>query len=120
MITRLRQEGGITGLGFNLGEDSWTGTSYDLGILQTGHQNLYLFGEFLQDSPTHQKARQKWDQRCQATKGYCGLLIAMGVSGRSRGNPQLKDMLGFFEANFLSPDDLGVGPLQLMPNFDLE
>lgn len=120
MITRLRQEGGITGLGFNLGEDAWTATSYDLGILKTESENLYLFGEFLRDSPTHQKARQKWDQRCQATKGYCGLLIAMGVSGRSRGNPQLKDMLAFFEARFLSAEELGVGPLQLMSDFETE
>ncbi|BFM40364.1 hypothetical protein [Synechocystis sp. LKSZ1] len=120
MINRLQEEGGIIGLGFNLGEDSWTATSYDLGILQTGAKNLYLFGEFLQDSPTHHKARQKWNQRCQSTKGYCGLLIAMGVSGRSRGNPQLKDMLGFFEARFLSAEELGIGPLQLMPHFDME
>jgi len=120
LIQRLRDEGPITGLGFNLGQDPWTETKYDLGILQTQAENLFLFGEFLQDSPTHKQARKNWERRCKATKGHCAVLIAMGVTGQSKGNPKLQHMLGYFETEFLSPQELGIGPLQLMPNLDFD
>ena len=119
LIQTLREEDGIAGLCFNQGEDSWTETRYDLGILLTGAKNLYLFGEFLQDDATHQKARQKWDSRCKKTGGYCGILVAMGITGSSKGNPKLPDMLAFFETNFFQPQDLGLGLLKLMPQFGM-
>jgi hypothetical protein len=120
LINRLRSEGRITGLGFNLGQDPWTETQYDLGILQTQDENLFLFGEFLLDSPTHKQARKNWERRCKATKGHCAVLIAMGVTGQSKGNPKLQHMLAYFETEFLSPQALGIGPLQLMPNLDFD
>ncbi|MFM1843495.1 MAG: hypothetical protein RLZZ490_2238 [Cyanobacteriota bacterium] len=120
LINRLRAEGPITGLGFNLGEDPWTETKYDLGILQTQDEKLFLFGEFLLDSPTHKQARKNWERRCKATKGHCAVLIAMGVTGQSKGNPKLQHMLAYFETEFLSSQALGIGPLQLMPNLDFD
>jgi hypothetical protein len=120
LIQTLREEDGIAGLCFNQGEDSWTETRYDLGILLTGAKHLYLFGEFLQDDATHQKARQKWDSRCKKTGGYCGILVAMGITGSSKGNPKLPDMLAFFETNFFQPQDLGLGSLKSMPQFDMD
>jgi hypothetical protein len=82
--------------------------------MQTGNGELYLFGEFEEDDPTHLQARQQWDKRCQQTKGYCGLIIARGLKGASRGQPQLQDMMALFEAKALSTEDLGLGVLQLM------
>ncbi|MEB3228383.1 MAG: hypothetical protein VKJ27_08355 [Synechocystis sp.] len=120
LINRLREEGPITGLGFNLGEDPWTETKYDLGVLKTQPGHLFLFGEFLFDSPTHKQARKNWERRCKATKGHCAVLIAMGVTGQSKGNPKLQHMLGYFETEFLSHQALGIGPLQLMPNLDFD
>ncbi len=117
LIKTIREEGGITGLAFNDGENPLTNTYYDLGILRTGKEQLYIFGEFLQDDATHKKARQKWDKRCQETQGFCGVLIAMGITGSSRGKPQLSDMLAFFETPFLSENELQLGTLQLMPHF---
>ena len=120
LIKKILEEGGISGLAFNDGENPLTNTDYDLGILRTSQDHLYIFGEFLQDDATHKKARQKWDKRCQETQGFCGVLIAMGVTGSSRGKPQLSDMLAFFETPFLSEDDLQLGTLQLMPSFDMD
>ena len=74
-----------------------------------------MFGEFLDDDPTHIEARQKWNQRCKNTNGCCGLIIAKGLTGSARGNPQLRDMMALFETRSLSPEDLGIGTLQLMP-----
>jgi hypothetical protein len=118
LIESLQNAGGLTGICFNPGEDPFTDTNYDLGIFQTGNGELYLFGEFISDEPEHREARQKWNQRTQQSNGYCGLIVAMGVTGASRGNPQLKDMMALFEAKAISAKELGMGVLQLMPELE--
>ncbi|AFY59202.1 hypothetical protein Riv7116_6889 [Rivularia sp. PCC 7116] len=115
IIESIQKDGGLSGICFNPGTNPFDGTYYDLGLLQTRNQELFLFGEFENDDPDHVEARQKWNQRCKNTKGYCGLIIARGLTGASRGNPQLRDMMALFEARYLSPKELGVGTLQLMP-----
>lgn len=118
VIAAIQAAGGIKGIGFNPGADPFGGDSYDLGVLQTITGEMFLFGEFLDQDPVHVAARKKWDERCQKTKGYCGLIIARGLMGASRGQPQLRDMMALFEARSLSPQDLGIGTLQLMPQFE--
>ncbi|WP_414574657.1 DUF6930 domain-containing protein [Anabaena sp. CCY 9402-a] len=120
VIESMEAAGGLNAICFNPGADPFDGDRYDLGLLQTQNGELFLFGEFLDEDPIHVEARQKWNQRCKQTKGYCGLIIAKGLTGASRGNPQLRDMMALFEARSLSPKDLGIGTLQLMPQFQLE
>lgn len=120
MIEKIQAGGGIKGIFFNPGEDPFDDNSYDLGIIQTNNGEMYLFGEFMDDDPVHQEARKKWNQRCKKTKGYCGVLIARGLMGASRGNPQLQDMMALFEARSLSHQDLGLGTLQRMLQVDWE
>lgn len=115
LIQSLQEAGGLTGICFNPGEDPMAGCNYDLCILRTEDGDLHLLGEFLEDDPTHQQAREKWDTRCQMTQGWCGLIIAMGLTGASRGQPGFKDMMAFLEVRSLSPQELGLGPLQLVP-----
>lgn len=107
MIDQIQDSGGLHGIGFNTGEDPNSDAVYDLGIMQTGNGELYLFGEFTESDPTHLNARQQWEKRCQQTKGYCGLIIARGLKGASRGQPQLRDMMALFEAKALSQEELG-------------
>jgi len=118
LIEQIQTAGGLKGIGFNPGEDPLAGDRYDLGILQTGDNYLYLFGEFPEADPAHTASREHWEQRCLQTKGYCGLIIARGLKGASGGNPQPKDMMAFFEARSLSVKELGLGMLQLMPVFE--
>ncbi len=120
LIEHIQTAGGLKGICFNPGEDPFEGDRYDLGILQTENSSLYLFGEFPEADPTHVAARKKWDQRCKKIKGYCGLIVARGLTGASRGNPQPSDMMAFFEARSLSAKELGLGMLQLVPQFELE
>ncbi|MEM9924033.1 MAG: hypothetical protein AAF915_09825 [Cyanobacteria bacterium P01_D01_bin.50] len=115
IIECIEKYGGLKAICFNPGADPFDGTHYDLGLLQTQNQELFLFGEFEDDDPAHVEARKKWNQRCKNTEGYCGLIIARGLTGASRGNPQIPDMMALFEARYLSPKELGVGTLQLMP-----
>jgi hypothetical protein len=120
VIENIEAAGGLKAICFNPGTDPFDGDRYDLGLLQTQNSELFLFGEFLDEDPTHIEARQKWNQRCKNTKGYCGLIIAKGLTGASRGNPQLRDMMALFEARSMSPQELGLGTLQLMPQLELE
>ncbi|MFM7426606.1 MAG: DUF6930 domain-containing protein [Elainella sp.] len=115
LIAGLQAAGGLKAICFNPGEDPFSDQTYDLGILQTQNGELHLFGEFYEQDPVHIQARKKWDQRCKKTKGYCGLVIAKGLKGASRGNPQIGDMLALFETRALSERELGLGPLQLIP-----
>ena len=115
MIDKLQEAGGLQAFCFNPGEDPITGIEYDLGILQTGNGNFYLCGEFLGDDPDHIQAKKKWKNRCKSTKGYCGLVVAKGVTGAAKGNPSLKDMMAFFETKALNSKDLDMGVLQLLP-----
>jgi hypothetical protein len=118
IITAIQEAGGIKGIGFNPGADPFEGESYDLGVLKTENSEMFLFGEFLDQDPVHVAARKKWDERCKHTRGYCGLIIARGLMGASRGQPHLKDMMALFEGQSLSPQELGIGTLQLMPQFE--
>jgi hypothetical protein len=120
VIERIEAAGGLKAICFNPGADPFDGDRYDLGLLQTQNGELFLFGEFLDEDPIHLEARKKWNQRCKNTKSYCGLIIAKGLTGASRGNPQLRDMMALFEGRSLSPKDLGIGTLQLMPEMKFE
>jgi hypothetical protein len=120
LIGRLIHAGGIKAVCFNRGEDRFTETIYDLGILQTDDDEMFIFGEYVKNDPKHAKARKQWNQRCQKSNGHCGLIIAMGVTGASRGEPRPKDMMAVFGAKFLEPQDLGLSVLQLMPQFDFD
>lgn len=120
MIENIQAAGGLKGICFNPGEDPFDGDRYDLGLLQAENGTLYLFGEFMEDDPVHIAARQKWEQRCQKTKGFCGLIIAKGLKGAARGNPKLNDIMALFEVRSISSKELGLGLLQRMPQFDFE
>lgn len=120
LIEKIQAAGGLKGILFNPGEDSYEDTRYDIGIIQTNNGEMHLFGEFVQNEPIHLAARKRWDQRCKKTKGYCGLVVAKGLTGAARGNPQLPDMMALFEARNLESKDLGLGTLQRQIMLDFE
>lgn len=120
LIEKIQAAGGVKGIIFNPGEDPFEDNTYDLGIIQTNNEEMHVFGEFIQNDPIHAEARKKWDRRCKKTKGHCGLLISKGLTGASRGNPQLQDMMALFEARSLSHKELGLGTLQRMLQVDWE
>ncbi|MDC0834176.1 hypothetical protein CKA32_001035 [Geitlerinema sp. FC II] len=114
---RIEEAGGIRAMCFNPGENPASGEQFDLGILQLGNGQLYLFGEYSHDNPHYQEVRKKWEKNSRRNQGYCGLILAMGATGSHRGNPQLRDMMAFYEIPAIDPDDLGLGPLQMIPMF---
>ncbi|MDY6940006.1 MAG: hypothetical protein SWY16_20425 [Cyanobacteriota bacterium] len=114
-IEEIETAGGLQGICFNPGENPLEGEVYDLGILQTHDDRLHLFGEFDREDPVYIQARQRWDAALKETQGYCGVTIAMGATGATRGNPKPKDIMALFAVRAITPKDLGLGPLQLMP-----
>lgn len=118
IIETIKQAGGLQAICFNPGSDPFSGETYDLGMLQTGNSNLYLFAEYSHNLAPQTKALQQWHKSCKQTTGYCSLIITMGITGVNRGNPQPKDMLAVFEAKAIAGSDLGMGVLELMPDFE--
>lgn len=118
LISRIQHVGGLKAVCFNPGHDPLSGEVFDLGMLQTKDDELYIFAEYSQDVGQQVEALEKWHRRCRQTHGYCGIVIAMGASGASRGNPKAKDMLALFEVKSIDGAELGMGMLQLMPSFD--
>jgi hypothetical protein len=115
LIKEFKAAGGLKAICFSPGEDPFSDVRYDLGVLQLFNGDLHLFGEFIETDPIHIQARKKWDQRCKKTKGYCGLVVAKGFRGQTKGNPGLDDMLALFEARAIPSKELGLGALQLVP-----
>ena len=120
IIDTIEQAGGLQAICFNPGTDPFSGDTYDLGMLQTGNHNLYLFAEYPHDPTLPKNVVQQWQKSCEKTKGYCSLIVTMGVTGVNRGNPQPKDMLAVFETKAIAGEELGMGVLELMPDFDFE
>ena len=114
-IEEIEAAGGLRGLCFNPGENPFEDEFYDLGILQTGDEGLHLFGEFDREDTVYLRSRQRWEVAVEATQGYCGVMVAMGATGAARGNPQPKDIMALFTLRSITPEELGLGPLQLMP-----
>lgn len=114
LIQQLQAEGGLEGISFNPGVDLYDEVSYDLGILQTPQNNLYIFAQFAkQDESKLSQLVHQWQKKVKKLNNHCGLLIAMGATGSSRSNPQFKDMMGFFPTTLKSSKELGLGTLTL-------
>ena len=118
VIETIKQSGGLKVICFNAGNDPFNGISYDLGMLQTGNSNIYIFAEYPHHLDEYKIAIEEWLESCQKIQGYCSLVIAMGATGANRGNPQPTDMLAVFETKAIAGSELGMGVLELIPNYE--
>lgn len=118
LIQQIQTAGGLKALCFNPGEDPFSGEDYDLGLVQTCDGIFHLFAEYPSDDPDYQRQRQEWERFCKRSKGRCGVAIAKGVTGKHRGNPQLRDIMALFEVEFQNPEALGLPPLTLQFELD--
>jgi hypothetical protein len=115
LIKKIKELGYIKGLSFN--PASLFGDPCELGLLITGNDYIYMFGEFHDhDAPADIKIRQGWKQRCKDTKGYCAVVIAMGLTGAARGKPEPSHILGYYEVPLVLPKSLGLGTLTAEPD----
>ncbi|WP_017305008.1 DUF6930 domain-containing protein [Spirulina subsalsa] len=117
MINTLKMEGGLNSILFNPGVDAIRDIQYELILLQTPQDSLHLVKDVESQSTEHQNAKKKWRQRLKKTGGICGLVIAMGVTGASRGTPGLTQIMGLFETESKEGEETGLGYLQLVPTF---
>lgn len=106
LLEELDERGGLLGLSFIIGRDAEMNQDVELGLLGVQGGEFQIFGEFDPESPTHQIARERWDTRVERNEGGCGILFAMGVTGKNRGNPDVRDMMGFIEMPYIWPEEL--------------
>lgn len=113
LIEQIKDLGGIQAMCFNPGHDPFNQLTFHLGIWQTGDQSLHLFHEYNMGDQQHRQALDKWNHQQGKSRGRCGIMIAAGVTGRNRGNPQPRDILAFLEVEFCPPEKLNLEPLVL-------
>jgi hypothetical protein len=103
LIKQIKELGNIQGVCFSPAER--LGDRLELGLLVMGNEELHLFGEF---TPAEQGMRKRWLKRCENTKGICAVVIAMGLSGATRGKPNLSHILAYYEVPLIDSEDLGL------------
>ncbi|ESA34180.1 hypothetical protein N836_18200 [Leptolyngbya sp. Heron Island J] len=113
LFEQIESIGGIQAMCFNPGHDPFNQLTFQLGIWQAGDRSLHLFHEYDSSDRYHREALEKWHQQQIKSRGRCGIMIAAGVTGRNRGNPQPKDIVAFLEVNFCAPEMLNLEPLVL-------
>ncbi|MEO1590959.1 MAG: hypothetical protein AAFU71_06675 [Cyanobacteria bacterium J06632_22] len=120
LIEDLRSHGGVTALCFNPGSDPFNQQLFQLALIQTQDESLHLLHEYEMDNPRHITALDKWQDRQRKSQGRCGLVIASGATGAARGQPSMREMLAFFEAEVVDPERLDLQPLVLGYSMDFE
>lgn len=120
LIQNLKEAQGVQAVCFNPGSDPFSGTRFELGLLQTGDGEMHLFAEYEPEMGTDQRQLERWEQWQEASQGRCVVVIASGITGQSKGNPDVKDIVGVFETCHRSPDDLSLPPLLLQYAADWE
>ncbi|NCO73661.1 MAG: hypothetical protein GW856_00080 [Cyanobacteria bacterium] len=115
IIEKLKDENGIVYLTFNKGYDPYEEEHFDLSILQTKEENLYILAQFEETNQKDSFSQQLklWQKDVAKFNGYCGVVIAMGASGASRGQPQHKDFLYLFYGEVVKKEKLGLETLVL-------
>ncbi|MEM6519465.1 MAG: hypothetical protein AAF722_09070 [Cyanobacteria bacterium P01_C01_bin.70] len=120
LAEQLQAAEGIEAICFNPGSDPMSGDRLQLGLLHTGDGDFHLFIEFLSEDAHDNKLLAQWQQWCQASSGYCGVMIASGVTGAARGKPGLRESVAFFETTLKTPEELSIPPLQMSYALDWE
>lgn len=118
LIEEITSLDGIKALCFNPAEDIF-GNICQLGLMVMGNDDLHLFGEFDKDT-INGEHHKRWKQRAKSTKGNICIIIAMGITGASRGKPAPQHILGYYEIKLIDDKELGLGKLRAEPAFDFE
>jgi hypothetical protein len=117
LMEQIQASGGIECISFGAGEDFF-GNRFDLAIVKTVDQALHLFSDYPAQDPTHRAAYKKWTERCRKNNQTCALILAEGITGVSKGNPEPKHVVAMYEVPLVAASDLGLSTLQLMPKLD--
>jgi hypothetical protein len=120
LVENLQQAQGVQSVCFNPGSDPFSGLGFALGLLQTGDDELHLFAEYETNSSTDRNLLERWQTWQEVSSGFCGVVIAGGVTGNAKGNPGLKDIIGVFETYHRTPEELNLPPLLLQYMADLD
>jgi hypothetical protein len=120
LAQQLQKADGVVAVCFNPGRDPMTGERFHLGLIKTGDGEFHLCVEFSEEDPDDHRLVQRWQKWHKQHQGHCGVMVASGVTGVSRGKPGIKEALAFFETRSHTPEELGLPPLQMSYALDWE
>ena len=111
MLEAIEAAGGAKSICWVAGVAPDSFEEYDICMLETGNGHMHVLAEFAANDPKHIQAKRQWEQRCKKAKGFCGLIVAMGLSGAKGANQSLKNLMGFYELPSTTAEAQGLGTL---------
>ncbi|MDG2989444.1 hypothetical protein L3556_00640 [Candidatus Synechococcus calcipolaris G9] len=71
-------------------------------MLQTSGGEFIYCNEYDPEDKGYMKVFKQWDKLCRKSGGWCVVLLASGITGKGRMNPQFSDLWAFLEVPYLS------------------
>lgn len=97
----------VTGDGLNWVQMVKAGTpsqpsSKHILMLQTSEGEFLHCNDYDIEDKDYIKIRKQWNKLCQKNGGWCVVILASGITGKGRMNPQFTDLWAFLEVPYLS------------------
>lgn len=88
---------------------------FEIVLLITGSGNIFLLDKTYRCGE-ELLSFNRWKKECQE-KRQCVVILAMGIRGKTRGNPKPNHILGYYELEFIDHKELGT---DLTESLDME
>ena len=111
MLAAIEAAGGAKSICWVAGVAPDSLEEYDICMLETGNGHMHVLAEFAAKDPKHIRAKRQWKQRCNKAGGFCGLIVAMGLSGAKGPSLSLKNIMAFYELPSTTAEARGLGTL---------
>jgi hypothetical protein len=109
LIQSIKEEEGLRAICF-VPHDS-----FEVVLLITGKGNFHFLDKNYRYEE-HFLSFSRWQRECQ-TKQQCAIILAMGIRGKTRGNPKLNHILGYYEVEYVDYTEFNI---DLRASVDME
>lgn len=111
LVKRIASVGGLFGIGFKTGSDL-QGQPVKVAILKAMDGTLFYLNTFSDVQSSSQNNLTSWHRDLVNSSYRCGFVVSKGLRGKQVKPPALGDILGLYEFQWLSEEDLSVGELR--------
>lgn len=100
MLQKVLEGDGLASVQLVRGMEATEGLR-DVLFLQTGLSEFLYCTDYDSENKEYQKSRKKWEQLCKKSHNWCAVILAGGITGKGRMNPQFSDLCAFLEVPYV-------------------
>ncbi len=108
IIEQVNAAGGVQGIGFCPLHDAEGLQMIELTFVKTQNGELNIINDYEPDDPDHQDLKSRWARYIKASQGHCGFVVAIGVTGATKGQLDSQTMIALYETQVLTPQEIGI------------